>query len=371
MLLLKIQSFHRFAFKPPDKAGNGIGHRMNLNDHIDMEKVTIKDIAAAAGVSTSLVSCVMNNHFLENGKERYRVSAKTKEKILNIAKEMNYEPNMAARVLRGGNSHVIGAILADISNVYYGSIAKYLEDLLFGMGYTLLVANTDEEPEKFSAAVTSFIAKGVDGIVAFPCEGSLTSVRKIEESGIPLVVMCRFNKEVNAPSILIDGVSAIRKAVELLHSKGIEDICMLSYTMRVSSILEREEGFIKGIYGNYSDRTYSDRILRMNFATLEKEVEQFVADGMGGVKGVVTATNALAVSLIKSMMKHGIRVQEDVFVVGFDEDNAYTIFEPEIPHIVQPAKEMCNIAVKELLAIIEKKEPQAQKKIIVQCIMES
>lgn len=334
-----------------------------------MDKVTIKDIAAAAGVSVSLVSSVMNNYSIEGGKSRYRVSAKTREKVLRIARELNYEPSMAARQLRGGRSHVIGAILADISNVYYGAIAKYLEEILFPMGYTLLVASTDEESEKFAAAVTSFVAKGVDGIVAFPCEGSLPSLREIEKNGIPYVVLCRYNQEVNAPSILIDGVSAMRRAVEILRSRMITDVCMLSYTMRVSSIVEREEGFVEGMRSVAEGQNGEDRIVRMNFATLEEEVERFVLDGMMGARGVVTATNALAVALIKSMMRHKIKVQKDVFVVGFDEDNAYTIFEPPIPHIVQPAKEMCRIATDELLAIIEKRKPQSQKKIVVQCMM--
>lgn len=333
------------------------------------ETVTIRDIAAKAGVSVSLVSCVMNNYALENGKDRYRVNSQTKEKILRIAKEMNYEPNMAARILRGGNSHVIGAILADISNVYYGEIAKNFEDIFFKKGYTLWVASTEESPEKFDKAVNSFISKGVDGIVAFPCEGSLESLKKIEDSGIPLVTLCRYVPEIKAPAIVIDGVSAIRKSMDILHGKGIDNIRMLSYTMRVSSILERERGFIEGFYGPDADLRDSDRIFRMRFDNVEDDVERFISDHIDDTDGIVTATNALAMAAIKSIMRHKKKVQKDVFIVGFDEDNAYSVFEPPIPHVVQPTKEMCRHASEELLSIIEKHSPQSAKRIVLQCDM--
>lgn len=332
-----------------------------------MERVTIKDIAAKAGVSVSLVSCVMNNYALDNGKNRYRVSEKTQQKILDVAKELNYEPNMAARMLRGAKSRIIGAILADISNEFYGSMAKYFEQEFYSSGYTLLIANSDEKADKFEAAVNSLLSRDVDGIIVVPCEGSLPSLMKLEKNKIPYVVWDRSYSQLHAPVISIDGVDAMRNAVKILHEKGIDDICMLSLSMRVSSVLERERGFVDEAYGEEISILDCDRILKIDFANQSEEIDRFVSEGMYGAKGIVTATNELAVTLIKSMMKHGKKVQQDVFIVGFDEDNAYTFFEPAIPHIVQPVKEMCRLSSKELLDIIEKRSIQEYKKIVVKC----
>ena len=111
--------------------------------------VTIRDIAEKAGVSKSLVSFVMNNSIGADGKKRYRVSDITRERILKVAAEMDYQPNSAARALRKGRSHVIGAILSDMANIFYGIIARELENMAAQHGYTVLFGSTDEDPAKF------------------------------------------------------------------------------------------------------------------------------------------------------------------------------------------------------------------------------
>ena len=88
------------------------------------KSVTIKDIAAEAGVSIALVSFVMNNRIGSDGKRKYRVNEATREKILEVAGRLNYQPSSAARMLRSGHSKVIGVLLSDISNVFYGEIAR-------------------------------------------------------------------------------------------------------------------------------------------------------------------------------------------------------------------------------------------------------
>lgn len=120
------------------------------------KSVTIKDIAAEAGVSIALVSFVMNNRIGSDGKRKYRVNEATREKILEVARRLNYQPSSAARMLRSGHSKVIGVLLSDISNVFYGEIARQLEEMAFLHGYTVLFGSTDECPDKLGVSGALF-----------------------------------------------------------------------------------------------------------------------------------------------------------------------------------------------------------------------
>ena len=153
-------------------------------------KVTIKDVAARAGVSVTLVSFVMSNQ--ANGTAvKYRVSDETARRILQIAAELNYQPNNAARALRNGRTRVIGVILSDISNKFFADIARCIEDRAFECGYSALFGSTDESAERLKNLIEVFLNKGVDGLILVPCEGSDQAIRAIEQRNVPLVLLDR------------------------------------------------------------------------------------------------------------------------------------------------------------------------------------
>lgn len=317
------------------------------------KNVTIKDIAAEAGVSIALVSFVMNNRTEPDGRKKYRVSEATRDKILEVARRLEYQPNPAARTLRKGKSRVIGAVFSDISNVFYGEIAREMEDLAFRHGYTVLIGSTDELPEKLDNIVSSFIDKGVDGFIVVPCEGSEKSIGRILRSNIPLVFLDRRNMDLPAPKVVLDNRDAMRNAVRLLEESGARDIEMLSFTMRVSSIVEREEGFMSRM----SELGFTDcdrRIHRIPFHNQMGYVQNAIADICSrGVDGLVFATNYLTISSIKVLNTMGIRIQDDIKVVGFDNSDVYELFNPPIPYVRQPIPSMCRIAMDYVFRLID------------------
>ena len=132
-----------------------------------LKKVSLKDIAEAAGVSTALVSFVLNGK-----KKEYRVGEETAKRILKIAQEMNYQPNIAAKSLRSGRTKTIGVVVSDISNPFFSQLARILEDEATKRGYTVLFGSSDEDTEKMDRVVSNLIIKGVDGLIIVPCENS-------------------------------------------------------------------------------------------------------------------------------------------------------------------------------------------------------
>lgn len=333
------------------------------------KNVTIKDIAAQAGVSITLVSFVMNNRIESNGKQKYRVSEATRDRILEVARRLNYQPNAAARTLRRGRALVMGAILSDISNVFYGEIARKLEEIAFQHGYTMLFGSSDESPEKFERIVRSFIDKGVEGFIVVPCEGSESSLRHILNADIPFVVMDRQDMDVPAPKIVLDNVSAMKNAVSMLVNDGYRKIEMISYTMRVSSISGREDGFIASM----KELGYSEEqiiIHRLPFESITAGTEVVMPSIIErGVEGLVFATNSLAIAAVKKLFQMGVKVQEDIHLVGFDNSDVYGLFDPPMPHVRQPIDRICTESFNLLKKLIDKELPQESSITVLDSVM--
>lgn len=315
--------------------------------------ITIKDIAREAGVSISLVSFVMNNRVGADGKRKYRVSEQTRQRVLEVAHRLNYQPNSAARNLRKGRSHVIGAILSDMSNIFYGFIARQLEDLAFQQGYTVLFGSSDEDPGKFETLVHSFLDKDVEGFIVVPCEGSEETMTALQETGIPMVVIDRHPDYLRVPNVITDNAEAMEQALNLLISGGASRLAMVSYAMRISSMQDREDRFCSYLRES-GEKDPERRIFRIPFEMTPDDslniVDQLIADGCDGL---VIASNMLAVSVIKALHRRGVRVQKDIRIVSFDYSNVYGLFDPAIPYIQQPLTEITRTAAETLFHLID------------------
>ena len=314
------------------------------------KNITIKDIAREAGVSIALVSFVMNNRIEADGKQKYRVSPSTRDRILEVAARMNYQPSSAARMLRKGRTHVIGVILSDMGNIFYGTIAKELERVATQKGYTLLFGSSEEDSERFDRLVKSFMEKDVEGFIVVPTVGSGPCMQKLMDSGVPFVVIDRYHPDYNVPTVVTDNSDATRLAVQDLQKQGAKKICMASYAMRISSMTDRENRF-RDLLGDDAP------IFTMGFSTVDADADR-VADEIiaGGYDGVIGASNILTVALLKSLMRKGVKVQEDVKIVSFDFSNVYGIFNPPIRYVLQPLSQIASESAEFLFYLIEKKQ---------------
>ena len=325
------------------------------------KNVTIKDIAAEAGVSIALVSFVMKNLIEADGKQKYRVNENTRQRILEVARKLKYQPNSAARTLRRGHSLVIGAILSDISNIFYGEIARHLEKIAFEHGYTVLFGSSDEIPEKFDKLVKSFLDKGVEGFIVVPCQGSEKTLWHINSIGVPVVIIDRIDIDFPAPKVVLDNVQAMNNAVSLLTRKGISNIHLISYEMRISSMIGREEGFMRSMSSLGYDNP-ENRIHRVPFADVESAIDKLLPKLFkSDVEGLVCANNALAIATIRKLSSMGVKIQEDIHLVGFDNSDVYGLFYPPIPHVGQPIETICVEAFNFLRKLMNKEISQSSK----------
>jgi len=319
-----------------------------------MKRVSIKDIARIAGVSVATVSYVLNK------KEGNRISETTKEKILEVAETINYTPNKMAKSLKTNKSRLIGLILADISNDFYSTIARNIENEAMKLGYTLLIGSSDENPEKFKKLIELFSEQQVDGMIVAPVVHSDSILGKLIKEEYPVVTIDRYLNNLDIPGIMINNREISEQICEFLVSKNFEEIIYIGYDTELPHLLDREKGFDKCME---SSGIACEKIL-VGLENITREVQNGIEKviKIGSRKrALYFSSNKLAVAGLGYLIKHNIHVPNDISVIAFDETEAYTVFQTEITYVKQPLEEMAAEAVKILDNQIDNYIPSGKK----------
>ena len=281
-----------------------------------LKKISLKDIAEAAGVSTALVSFVLNGK-----KKEYRVGEETAQRILKIANEMNYQPNLAAKSLRSGKTETIGLVVSDISNPFFSQLARVLEDEAAKRNYTVLFGSSDENKDKMDRVVGSLINKGVDGLIIVPCEGSEKIISSLVHNNIPLVLFDRYFSEINVSYVALNNFNASYVLTTHLLDIGYNAPCMVAYDVDLIHMKERVRGYKKAM----SDVGKRNLI---NVAFLKQNTPKKSADRL-----LPKMISLSCLYTIKDMDKDVI---EKIGLAGFDGNPVFDFFNVPISYIRQP-----------------------------------
>ncbi|MEY8759969.1 LacI family DNA-binding transcriptional regulator [Chryseobacterium tongliaoense] len=302
-----------------------------------MKRASIKDIARIAGVSVATVSYVLNK------KEGSRISEATRKKILEVAETINYTPNKIAKSLKMSKSKLLGLILADISNDFYSSIARCIEDEAMKLGYTLLIGSSDETPEKFKKLTELFSEQQVDGMIVAPVVNSDDAINKLIREEYPIVTIDRYLKNVNIPGVMINNADISEYICTYLTEKNFEEIIYVGYDTKLPHLLDRQEGFDKRI-----SSTVNYKKVLTGLHNIAEEVEDGLKHNLDLSKktALYFSSNKLGIAGLRYLLKQGIKVPEDVSVIAFDETEAYRLFPTEISFVQQPLMDMAKEAVR-------------------------
>ncbi|OUQ52854.1 LacI family transcriptional regulator [Alistipes sp. An116] len=325
-------------------------------------KITIKDIAAEAGVSIALVSFVMNGK--SDGKGGYRVNKETAERIRSVAERLNYQPNDAARMLRSGKTNTIGVIVSDISNKFFADIARCIEDRAYKHKYTVLFGSTDENPQKLENLIEVFRNKGIDGLIVVPCEGAEPTLRKLANENFPLVLLDREVPGADLSSVVLNNRRAGSQVTEVLVRQGFRRIEMVSYSMNLSNIREREEGYRSCMTENGLGEYV--RIHHLRHERLERIVEVLRDAQTRQVEAFVFATNTLAMQGVTAMFRMGWQIPRDFSMACFDTNEAFDLYRTAAACVSQPIERFGAEALDLLIKSIEHRDqPMACTRIVL------
>lgn len=179
-----------------------------------MTEVSLKNIAEKLGISVATVSLVLNGK-AKNG----RISDEMVKKVKDCAREMNYQPNRIARSLRTRRSNTIGLIVADISNIFFGKLAFYIQEEAEKHGFSVVITNTNESDEKMDDAIRILRGQQVDGFIIVPTENGEKSIQNLINNKIPLVLIDRHYPSVQSSYVMTDGYTTSLKATNQLIKK--------------------------------------------------------------------------------------------------------------------------------------------------------
>ncbi|MDP4130245.1 MAG: substrate-binding domain-containing protein [Bacteroidota bacterium] len=323
-------------------------------------KVSIKDIAKQVGVSTALVSYVLNNK-----EKEARVGKEVAEKVRRAARKLNYQPNLIARSLQSGRTQTLGLIVADISNPFFSYIARVIEDAANQHGYTVIIGSSDEQASKSATLIGAFLNRQVDGLIIAPAEQSEKQLRTLLNDGFPFVLIDRYFPGLSANSVHIDNYRSAYDASEHLIRKGYRRIAMVAYETALPHMQERIRGYLAALKAN-GIRTKRNWMMKTGFTNLDQDVQtglRKMLDGKERPDAFFFATNSLAVAGLKYIYREGIRVPEELGIISFDESDVFDFFYAPVTYVRQSIEDIGKTALDLLMK--QMKNPNGKKEQIL------
>ena len=305
----------------------------------------MKDIAEKAGVSTALVSYVLN------GKEKEsRVGEEMARKIKIIARELNYQPNHVAKSLRSGKTHTLGLIIADISNPFFANIARVVEDEAKRSGYTVIIGSCDENADKSWDLLNVLINRQVDGFIIVSCEGSEKQVLYLKEKNIPFVLLDRHFPDIQTDFVATNNYKASYDATTHLIKGGYERIGLFAYKSDMYHMKERIRGYQHALRDNQL-QFEADWLKEIRFENLEQEVKRAIDEvtSCQKIEALVFATYGLAINGLKYLNELRLRVPSDLAIVSFGQAEGFDLYYCPITYMRQPLEVLGKTAVQYLL----------------------
>lgn len=313
-------------------------------------RTSLKDVAKALGVSTALVSMVLNGKA-----KQYRIGDEMAKKVIEKAKQMNYSPNLIAQNLRSGKTRLIGLIVTDISNPFYANIARIVEDRANELKYTVLISSTDEDFDNTERLINVLQNKGVEGLIIAPCDGSEGLIKDLYETDFPIVLLDRYFPDINVSSSCLDNIKATTVATQHLIEQGFRKISLIAYDTGMYHILDRITGYKDtmkkaglGAHIDIHKVDLSDPKPGIN-SSLKKMIDE------KSTEAVIFLTNMLAINGLFCMNEMNIRIPEDLAVVGFNRNVAFDLHYSRITYIKQPIEQIAEFAINTLVGRIKNK----------------
>jgi LacI family transcriptional regulator len=317
---------------------------------------TIRDVAQQAGVAPITVSRVVNNSGY--------VSQDTRARIEAVIADLNYVPNTLARSLRFKKTRVLALILTDITNPFWTTVARGVEDVANAHGFNVILCNTDEDEVKQSDYLQVLLQKRVDGFVFVPARSTAECVKPIQAQKVPVVVLDRQIPDAAVDVVRSDSEGGAYELVRHLLALGHRRIAVLSGPEAISTAADRVAGYRRALadaalptaaelvfHGGYNqDGGY--RTARKALAEVPRPTAFFAAN------------NFIAIGAFRALREAGLRVPDDVAMVCFDDVPQWLQINPFLTIASQPAYQMGRQATELLLERISAHDPPEAREVV-------
>lgn len=318
---------------------------------------TIKDVAKEAGVSIASVSKVLNNP--DCG------SIEMRAKVMAAIRKLGYQPSNIARSMVKGKTNLIALVIPDVRNQFFTLVARGVEDVASKHDYRVMLCNTDEDPAKERKYIDVFRGKIVDGFIISVASDTDRYLSKINMKALPFVFIDRVCEGIPADAIILDNKGGAYKAINYLLGLGHRRIGLITGKQDTLPGRERLHGYLKA-YKNLGIE-YSTQIIKDGGFTIEggyKATKALLAL-KDRPSAIFVTNNAMTIGCLKALAQAGIRVPEDISVVGFDDPEWAEFFTPPLTMVNQPTYTMGVLAGEMLFQRILGKIPPERQEVIL------
>ena len=306
-------------------------------------KVTINDIAELTHVSKSTISRVLNN----SGP----VAEKTRKAVTEAMERLDYKPNEIARSLSLRRTMTVGIVMQDIRNPYYANACWHGDRLLEQLGYSAVICNVDNDPEREQACLNSMGHRSVDGVLCIgPQEETANIVRAVEEMEIPCVLVDTDPEIAKIDTVTLDNVYGGQLVIDYLVSLGHRKIAFVTSDF-TSAERERRVGYSEGLKARGIEVDPSLIISQGEGQWHRGEcpsLMELIRNG-NAPTAIFASNDFKAIRIVRLLHRLGLSIPDDVSLVGFDDIDAAAMVTPGLTTIHQPVDKMIDIGVRILL----------------------
>ncbi|MFQ6058415.1 MAG: LacI family DNA-binding transcriptional regulator [Anaerolineae bacterium] len=295
--------------------------------------VTRDDVARRAGVSAATVSYVINDG-------PRPVSPETRAKVLRAIEELGYRPSAVARSLRLQRTSTIGLLVPDTSNSYFAELAQGIEQVAFSNGYTVILCHTCYDPQKELEYVDVLYSKRVDGVIFIPATSSLDPIQQLMDRKVPVVVVDRLVSGTRTRSVVVDNFRGGYEATAHLINLGHKRIGCIIRPIYLAHSMDRVRGY-KAALRDHGLPVDESCIVKGGFRYADGDRAMQALLALDPPPTAVFAYNdIMAIGAMRAIHTAGLRVPQDVSVVGFDDIDEASYTNPPLTTVAQPKLEM-------------------------------
>lgn len=318
----------------------------------------LKDVATKLNISVSTVSRVVNN--------KNYVKPEMREMVMIALEELNYSPNQIARSLKNKSTNTVGIIVPDISEDFFAYVIKGVEEVFSKNGYAIILCDTGENPEKEDSYLNLLLEKQIDGIILATVNKTPKALKFFFNKKIPVIFIDNLpNIKMNYDSVIIDNSKASCIAVEHLIEMGHRKIGIITGKLDETTGYERLMGYKKAfmINGIEIDESliktgdFKEKSGYENMKSLLKAGNKITA--------VYVASSKMAYGAVKAIRDEGLKIPEDIAVVGFDVHDVSGLISPGITTILQPEESIGKVAAELMIKRLQDKGEKLSQKIVL------
>lgn len=305
---------------------------------------TIKDVAQRAQVSTSTVSRVLSGKVF--------VDEQTRGRVLAAMEALDYRPNPLARALREKRTNTFALLVPGIENQIWPLVARGVENVARKNDYSVILCNTDNDVKVEQQYLTRLQRRWVDGIIIAPAQDDEPYLHQLEESGFPVVQVIR-GLESGMDSVIIDNFRIAYDAVEYLYKTGHRHIAIASGRQELNIYRRRLEGYRKALQDlglDQDERLVIQEIKELN--NLYRLTRQRLEEGVP-IDAVVATSDSKAIMVMRAIRDTGKSIPQDISVIGMDDIETSSFFEPRLTTMAQPFIQIGELAARKLIFHID------------------